>query len=96
MPPFRKAIARHVRAPLAQISSPAEVSVASLVRARRALREVVDRVPLLMLLSPTVERELGAKKFTALCNIAQTKCDAAQLETAGAAEDRWSGRHGEL
>jgi hypothetical protein len=91
-----KAIARHLRAPLAHISSPEGVPVADLVNARNTLSEVVDGVPLLMLLSSAVEHELGAKKFAELWKIAQTKSGAAQCGAAGAVEDRWSGPHGEL
>ncbi|HEY0391014.1 MAG TPA: hypothetical protein VGC63_04830 [Solirubrobacterales bacterium] len=91
-----KAIARHLRTPLAHVSSPDGVPVADLVNARNALSEAVHAIPLLMLLSRAVEHELGAKKFAVLWALAQTNSDAAQCGAAGAAEDRGSGRHGEL
>lgn len=89
-----KAIARHLRQPLECVSRPEGRPMAELITARDQLQQAIATVPLLVLLSCAVERELGHEKFDALRLLAE-KDGVARSATADAMEERGSARHAE-
>lgn len=64
-----KAIARRLRDPLRLLADPAGRKPAEIVEASRVVRDTIKLVTQVQLLSPTVEHELGKKKFATLVEI---------------------------
>jgi hypothetical protein len=87
-----KAIARHVREPLAHLLNPQDCSPRELTDARRILLETIAEVPRLMLLSPTVEHELGRQRFAALRRFAN-KGGAVRSASVGASARSEASEH---
>jgi DNA-binding transcriptional ArsR family regulator len=86
-----KAIARYLREPLALLSSPEGTPAGDLVHARQRLHDAIDAVPLLMLMSPAVEHELGQTKYAGLVDIVNKK--GAGGSTPSDAHEREAARH---
>lgn len=83
-----KAVYRQLQPALSCLIYSHVASAREISESVRILREAVDQVPRLMLLSKTVERELGAKKFAVLRQFVNAKGAGRSGGTAGAVEER--------
>jgi hypothetical protein len=90
-----KAIAQHLRDPLATILAADHASASCLTAARHLVRDAIAEIPRLMLLSTAVEHELGSEKFALLRDLTN-KSGARGLQPLGATEERSPAPHGEL
>lgn len=90
-----KAIARHLRPALVILSRLEGQPAVEIVAARHTVREAIADIPRLMLLSATVERELGARKFNLLRDLTE-KSAAAGFSRDDAEAEQGSARHDEL